>query len=105
MTEPAKKSDGEKVRLDLLSTPAIVGIGQVLTFGAQKYADHNWRSGMKWSRLIAAAMRHLFAFAHGEDVDPESGLSHVDHALCCLMFLSEYQKSAMGTDDRWRPSA
>lgn len=101
-SSPAVKTDADKVRLDLLSTPAIIGMGAVLTYGAQKYVEHNWRKGMHWSRLVAAAMRHLFAFAGGEDIDPESGWPHLDHALCCLMFLSEYQKTGIGTDDRWR---
>lgn len=96
------KHDGEKVQLDLLSVPALIGLGNVLTFGAKKYEAHNWRKGMVWSRLIAAALRHLFAFMLGEDTDPESGLPHIDHALCCLMFLSEFQKMKLGTDDRWR---
>jgi hypothetical protein len=99
------KLDAEKVRLDLLSTPAVIGMGRVLTYGVQKYAEHNWRKGMKWSRLVAAAMRHLFAFASGEENDAESGLPHIDHALCCIMFLSEYQKTGTGTDDRWRGAA
>lgn len=101
MNDAANKLDAGKVRLDLLSGPAILGVGRVLTFGLQKYQAHNWRNGLAWSRLIAAAMRHLFAFADGEELDAESGLPHLDHAICCLMFLSEYQKTKTGTDDRW----
>lgn len=95
------KNDQEKVRMDLLSEVAMEGLAQVLTYGAKKYASDNWRKGMNWRRLIAAALRHLFAFSRGEDLDPESGLPHIDHALCCLMFLSEYAKRKLGADDRW----
>ena len=105
MNDVAVKFDSEKARLDLLSTPAMLGVGRVLTYGANKYAENNWRKGMKWSRLTAAALRHLFAFIGGEENDAESGLPHLDHALCCLMFLSEYQKTGIGTDDRWRGAA
>ena len=64
---------------------------QVLAYGAKKYAGHNWRKGMKWSYLIAAALRHLYAIKWGEDLDPETGLSHYGHFGCCLAFLIEYQ--------------
>lgn len=100
--DQGKKFDADKTRMDLLSVPALRGISDVLTFGAKKYDEHNWRGGMKWSRLYGAAMRHLTAHMHGENNDPETGLSHLDHALCCLMFLSEYEKTNNGTDDRYK---
>lgn len=65
---------------------------------------HNWRKGFKWTRLIAAAFRHLKAILQCEDIDPESGLPHVDHLMCMVAFLSGHQKSGYGEDDRWRPS-
>lgn len=105
MTDPAVKFDTEKNAIELASSWAIEGLGLVLTYGAKKYAAHNWRKGMAWSRLIGAAFRHLLAFARGEDIDPESGLPHIDHAMCCLMFLSEYQKLQLGSDDRWQPAS
>ena len=81
------KFDAQKPRMDLLDGHAIEQLARVLTFGAQKYDAHNWRKGIGKSRLIAAALRHLFAYLRGEDRDPESGLSHVAHAMCCCMFL------------------
>lgn len=101
-TKNGVKFDQEKTRLELVSDLAIEGLGKVLTFGAAKYHDDNWRLGLEWRRVIGAARRHLAAFSSGEDLDPESGLPHIDHALCCLMFLSEYQKTANGTDDRYK---
>jgi hypothetical protein len=98
----AVKFDGEKTQMELLSEPAIEGLARVLTYGRIKYAADNWRKGMSWRRLVGAALRHFFAFMRGEDLDFESGLPHIDHALCCLMFLSEYQKRKLGTDDRWK---
>lgn len=95
------KADGGKLRLELESQAARMGLAAVLTYGAKKYEDDNWRKGMGWRRLIGAAQRHLAAFAAGEDNDPESGLPHIDHAACCLHFLSEYQKTGRGTDDRF----
>lgn len=81
------KHDDDKPRMDLLDSYAIEQLATVLGFGAKKYAAHNWRKGLGKSRLIAAALRHLFAHLKGEDLDPESGLSHAAHAMCCCMFL------------------
>jgi hypothetical protein len=104
---PAKlgglKFDDSKVRLDLLSTQWLNGVGAVLTFGAKKYAAHNWRNGIVLSRLTGAALRHLTAFNSGEDLDPETGLSHLHHASCCLMFMSElYATKKDEVDDRYK---
>lgn len=99
----AVKADGGKARMDLLPQPALEGTAEVLAFGASKYADHNWRKGFAWSRIYGAALRHLTAWAEGEDLDPESGLSHLDHAACCVMFLQTYVRTGTGTDDRYKP--
>ena len=98
----AIKFDQDKLPLNLLSTEALNQIAAVLKFGAQKYAAHNWRKGFQWSRPLAAAMRHLTAFNDGEDLDPESGLSHLAHAACCLMFLLEFEKTHPELDDRYK---
>lgn len=97
----ALKFDGEKPRMDLLDRYAIEQLASVLTFGAKKYAAHNWRKGLQYSRLVAAAMRHIQAFNDGEDNDPESGLSHVAHAMCCMMFLLGTINHRPDMDDRW----
>jgi len=96
------KHDGEKVRLDLLSTRWIIGTGLVLTFGARKYAAHNWRQGIHLSRLLGACLRHVFAFLGGEDKDPETGLCHLYHASCCIMFASELFETRPDLDDRYK---
>lgn len=96
------KLDVDKVRLELLSPIALQRTATVLTFGAKKYADHNWRKGFNWSRLYGAALRHLLAHMNGEDKDPETGLSHLDHLACCVMFLQEHEESRLGTDDRFK---
>lgn len=77
--------------MDLLSPRAISNLAEVLTHGATKYGDRNWESGIKYSRVYAAVLRHLMAWQDGEDVDHESGLSHLSHAFCGLMFLVHYE--------------
>jgi hypothetical protein len=99
-TTQGVKHDQGKARYDLLPPEALAGLAEILGYGAAKYAPHNWRKGMDWSRVFAAAQRHVWAYWTGEDTDPESGLPHIDHALCCLAFLSAYQKAGLGTDDR-----
>ncbi len=99
-----RKDDSEKPDLSLFSTPWLLGVGRVLTFGKKKYAAHNWRGGIQISRLMAASLRHILAFNAGEDVDPETGLSHLDHASCCLMFARELiETKREQVDDRYKP--
>jgi hypothetical protein len=66
-----------------------------------KDGAHNWRKGFHWSRLIAAAYRHLTSVAKGEDIDEESGLPHIFHALCMCAFLAEHYIDKLGVDDRY----
>ncbi len=88
--EVARKDDAEKPRWDLLPTRAVASIVDVLTFGARKYAPHAWRNVPEGQRrYLAAAYRHIIAWHQGEKKDPESGLPHLAHAACCLLFLAE----------------
>ena len=98
----AMKFDDNKLPVNLLSSEALLQTAAVLKFGADKYHAHNWRDGFAWSRPLAAAMRHIMAFNDGEDKDPESGLSHLAHAACCIMFLLEFEKTHPHLDDRYK---
>lgn len=98
----ATKLDAKKAPMDLLPWEAVQGVAEVLDFGRVKYSENNWRKGFQWCRLMAACLRHCFAWLSGEDKDAESGLSHIDHATCCLMFLSAHIKSKMGIDNRYK---
>jgi hypothetical protein len=97
-----KKNDSEKPPMALLDPSFLEGVASVLGFGANKYAAHNWRSGIAVSRLISAAYRHLGAINKGEDTDPESGLPHVYHLGCCVMFLASMLQTRPDLDDRWK---
>jgi len=100
----AVKHDGDKPPMNLLSREALEQTAMVMAFGKEKYAAHNWRGGFAWSRPLSAAMRHIMAFNDGEDKDPESGLSHLAHAACCIMFLLEFEKTHKHLDDRFKPT-
>jgi hypothetical protein len=97
------KHDQEKPDMSLLSSIALVEVAKVMTFGKTKYSAHNWRGGFKWSRVLSAAMRHLVAYIGGEDKDPETGLSHLAHCACCVLFLLEFEKTKPELDDRYKP--
>lgn len=99
--EGATKHDGEKSnRPELIPPEAVTALGTVLAFGAKKYGDRNWEKGFKWSRIFGAAMRHLWAWWGGEKADPETGFSHLYHALACIAFLVAHEARDLGTDDR-----
>ena len=101
-TEPGGlKFDTEKVRMELLDPYAMEQLAAVLTFGAKKYAAHNWRLGIRNGRLLAALIRHVFAYLRGEDKDPETGLSHIAHAMCCCMFILGLEHR-VDLDDRYK---
>lgn len=85
-----QKHDAGKDRWDLLPTRAVRSLVRVLAHGALKYGEGNWRLVPETrKRYYAAAQRHLTAWWEGETFDPESGLPHLAHAACCVLFLLE----------------
>lgn len=94
------KHDQEKPDMSLLSSIALLKVAQVMTHGKKKYGANNWRGGLQWTRLLAAVLRHVFAYLGGEDKDPETGLSHLAHASCGLMMLLEFEETHKQLDDR-----
>lgn len=87
------KYDTGKVRLSLLMrgmAKTLIGVARVLTFGAEKYEAHSWQTVPNGKeRYTDALYRHLLAYESGEELDKESGLHHLHHALCNLLFITE----------------
>ena len=81
------KHDSGKPPIGLIPREAIEQEALVMAFGASKYGKDNWRGGLAYSRLVDACLRHVLAFNDGEDLDAETGLSHLAHARCCLAML------------------
>lgn len=96
------KFNSGKPRVGLIVSKAWLEVAKVGTFGAEKYGDHNFRKGMKWSWLIDAAFRHLIAYMTGERIDPESGLSHLAHIAWNILALLEFEIEGVGEDDLWK---
>lgn len=94
-SEPApagKKDDAMKPRFDLMPPIAEAELVAVLTYGAKKYAPNNWRNLADWrARYEGAAKRHISQWKRGETRDPESGLHHLAHAACSLLFIAELE--------------
>lgn len=69
--------------------------------GACKYGRANWReSGVLASTYYSALNRHINAWMEGENLDPDSRLPHLGHALACLAILVDAQMTGQLTDDR-----
>lgn len=83
------KHDHGKPRHSLIPPMAEREMAKVLTFGAQKYSEDNWRKVDDPSRYVDAAMRHINDYRTGKWSDDESGLHHLAHAMCCLAFVVE----------------
>lgn len=99
MSEGLRFNKG-KTRLDLIPAFAQEKYAEVLTKGAEKYAERNWEKGMKWSNVLASLKRHTLAFEKGEDFDKETGLLHTAHIQCNAAFLTEYYNTYPQGDDR-----
>lgn len=88
-----KKFDSGKVDWTLMPFDSLEDVVYVLMFGAQKYARDNWQKVPNpKQRYIAAAMRHIVAYQKGEKKDSESGLPHLAHAACCILFTAWFDK-------------
>jgi hypothetical protein len=89
----AVKFDSGKLDWSLLPWDTLEEIIKVLQFGAGKYSPWNWAEGdgFKYNRLFNSSMRHFIAwFWRREDKDPETGLSHIAHLGCNVLFLLHY---------------
>ena len=84
----SKKNEG-KPMMSLMSANTIAYVTKVREYGIKKYgmAD-DWKTTER-KLHYDAALRHIYAEFEGEINDSESGLPHLAHAICNLMFLIE----------------
>ena len=86
--EMTLKYDKDKPRWSLLPFKEAEEVVDVLTIGAKKYADDNWKTVPdRQDRYFSACLRHMTAWKIGELIDKETGRSHLAHAVCCLLFM------------------
>lgn len=94
----------KKPPISLVPPVAIIEEALVFGLGASKYGPYNWREKTVSSRVyLDAALRHIQSWQDGEDVDPESGRSHLAHARACLAILIDAESIGRLNDNR--PSA
>jgi len=100
--DPKKQAGDLKHPLHLLPTVALVQTAHVLKLGADKYGVYNWResAGVKASTYTAAIFRHLVQYMDGEDVDEESGKSHLAHIMATCSILLDADSAGNAIDDR-----
>lgn len=104
LTKPSNPKDSIGIRkapMSTVSAAVMAEIGVAMLEGAAKYGRHNYReAGVRASVYYDAAMRHLMAWWEGEDIDPDSGVSHITKCLACLTVFRDAMMQDMWEDDR-----
>jgi hypothetical protein len=98
------KFDKEKPPMALIPPEPLYEVADVFRFGAEKYGMNNWRDDgdkTEWARTYSSIQRHLNKFWEGEDIDPESGKSHLAHATTQMLILMVHQMEHPEMDDRY----
>lgn len=99
--DPKGDAGSKKPPLALIPYPAAQQIAKVMQLGAAKYGPWNWRSARVTRMTYAhAIMRHLGAWVDGEDLDPESGQSHMAHIASSACIVLDAEASGTLADDR-----
>ncbi len=98
--ESAQKKDHGKAPVELVPAVFIEEVAKVLAHGVKKYAADDWTKGLPWRRILGSTLRHIYAWSRREDIDLESGLSHLSHAACNICFLIVWSKTKKELDDR-----
>ena len=102
--KPTNPKDAIGIRKSPMSTvPAnvLAELGCAMLEGASKYGRHNYRhAGIRASVYYDGTMRHLMAWWEGEDIDPDSGLSHITKAIASLTVQRDAMMRGMMVDDR-----
>lgn len=94
-----------KLPLDLIPPIALVEMAAVLGLGAdcpaKGYGRWNWRDQpVEAETYVAALERHMLRWRAGEEIDEQTGVSHLASAMCCLAILRDAQEAATLIDNR-----
>jgi hypothetical protein len=100
-TNPKDKLGVRKAPMHCVPCGVMMELGLAMMEGGRKYGTHNYRSmGVSAAVYYDAAQRHLMDWWEGEDIDPDSGLSHVTKAIACLAVLRDSMLMLNWEDDR-----
>ncbi len=94
----------KKSRLDLVPPALAILAAPAMALGGKKYGPYNWRTKpVKLTVYLGAIRRHESAFFDGQDLDPESGYSHLSHMAACLAIIADAAAIGNLIDDRPAP--
>lgn len=96
----ADRFNTDKPKWSLVDFKSLEPMVNVLEFGAKKYSAHQWKIGLPTTEICESLLRHIFAYMNGENNDKDSGLPHIGHAMCNLMFLQYMMDNKPEFDDR-----
>ena len=100
-TNPKDAIGISKAPMSTVSAAVLMEVGVAMLEGASKYGRHNYRAaGVRASVYYDALMRHAMAWWEGEDLDPDSGMSHITKAIATLVVLRDAMLQDKFTDDR-----
>jgi len=97
---PADHYSEGKLPLEQIPVEMLQALAAIYRFGEVKYSRDNWKQGTDWHEFYGSALRHLTSWWLGQDLDAESQLPHLAHAIWNLTALLYYQERNLGTDDR-----
>ena len=101
MSNPKDIEGQQKYCLSNVPAQVLAEVSIGFLEGAYKYTTFNFRETEVFSKVYYdAAIRHLFSWFEGEDIDSESGLSHITKAICNLIILRDSQMQNMCADNR-----
>ena len=95
------KFDNGKPPLSIIPREALEGCAKAFDYGSRKYDRNNFKKGIQLTRILDATLRHVTAYLDGENLDPESNLSHLDHALASLSMAKYMEVNRPEMDDRF----
>lgn len=101
MINPKEEIGQAKVSIHHIPPRVILEVAQAMMEGSKKYGIYNYRkAGVSFSTYYSSTFRHLAAWFEGEDIDPDSGLSHVTKAISGLIVLRDSMLEKNFIDDR-----
>lgn len=101
LTNPKDLVGTRKAGMSCIPTQVVAEVGVAMLEGACKYGRHNYRAaGARASVYYDGTLRHLTQWWEGEDIDADSGLSHITKAIASLMVLRDAMINGMVADDR-----
>lgn len=88
-----------KPKLSFIPLSLMEDCSRVFTYGAAKYERDNWKKGDYFNSIMDSTLRHLGKIQEGEYVDEESGLPHLGHVMCNIIFLTNTCKNHLNLVD------